>query len=185
MFYRVKGGSAKVSVPVNRKSMGVSANHTEDARLVGRGARPAGALPLAQTGGALPRPQVTGQRAPPTHLLIYSAFSCFPHVLHLKQPRCQCFSRATRDWPFLISTPQPLQPGRKNGAQPSSLWVWARGAGWRPCTAGTSDTPGAVRAGLGTGQTEQSSRGRYTTASVSAYRAPTACSLGRAPGIPG
>lgn len=40
MFYKVKGGSAKVSVPVNRKSMGVSANHTEEARLVGRGARP-------------------------------------------------------------------------------------------------------------------------------------------------
>lgn len=40
MFYRVKGGSAKVSVPVNRKSMGVSANHTEDARRVGRGAPP-------------------------------------------------------------------------------------------------------------------------------------------------
>lgn len=75
-----------------------------------------------------PRPfQAGGGPAPPTHLLMYSAFSCLPQVLHLKQPRCQCLSKATRDWPFLISAPQPPQPGRKNGAQTSSFR--ARGVG--------------------------------------------------------
>lgn len=34
---------------------------------------------------------------PATHLLMYSASSCFPHVSHLKQPKCQCLSKATRD----------------------------------------------------------------------------------------
>lgn len=67
-----------------------------------------------------PLPPGEGRPAPPTHLLMYSAFSCFPQVLHLKQPRCQCLSKATRDWPFLISAPQPPQPGRGNRAQTSS-----------------------------------------------------------------
>lgn len=61
------------------------------------------------------------QRPGPTHLLMYSAFSCSPQVLHLKQPRCQCLSRATRDCPFFISAPQPPQPGRKTGAQTSAV----------------------------------------------------------------
>jgi hypothetical protein len=45
-----------------------------------------------------------------TYLLMYSAFRSFPHVLHLKQPRCQCLSKATRAWPFFISKAQPPQP---------------------------------------------------------------------------
>lgn len=57
-------------------------------------------------------------RPGPAHLLMYSAFSSFPQVLHLKQPRCQCLSSATRDRPFLISAPQPPQPGGKRGTQP-------------------------------------------------------------------
>lgn len=51
--------------------------------------------------------------ASPTHLLMYSALSCSPQVLHLKQPKCQCLSKATRDWPFFISVPQPPQPGKR------------------------------------------------------------------------
>lgn len=67
----------------------------------------------------------------PAHLLMYSAFSCFPQVLHLKQPKCQCLSKATRDWPFLISVPQPPQPGRKVRTGVSSLW--AEGSGGLLC----------------------------------------------------
>lgn len=59
----------------------------------------------------------------PTHLLMYSAFSSFPQVLHLKQPKCQCLSRATRDWPFFISMPQPPQPGGETRTQMSSPWA--------------------------------------------------------------
>ena len=44
-----------------------------------------------------------------THLLMYSALSTLLQTLHLKQPRCQCFSRATRDCSFLNSFPQPQQ----------------------------------------------------------------------------
>lgn len=62
-----------------------------------------------------------------THLLIYSALRSFPQVLHLKQPRCQCLSKATRAWPFLISKPQPPQPGTEQ-TQISSLWAQ------EPCT---------------------------------------------------
>lgn len=56
--------------------------------------------------------------AAPTHLLMYSAVSCFPHALHLKQPKCQCLSKASRDWPCLISVPQPAQPGRHRNVPP-------------------------------------------------------------------
>lgn len=44
---------------------------------------------------------------------MYSAFSSLPHVLHLKQPKCQCLSKATSDCPFLISEPQPPQSARE------------------------------------------------------------------------
>lgn len=37
---------------------------------------------------------------------MYSPVRSFPQALHLKQARCQCWSRATKDWPFLISEPQ-------------------------------------------------------------------------------
>lgn len=59
-----------------------------------------------------------------THLLMYSALRSFPQVLHLKQPRCQCLSKATRAWPFLISKPQPPQPEIENKQTPS---LWAQG----------------------------------------------------------
>lgn len=82
----------------------------------------------------------------PAHLLMYSAFSCFPQVLHLKQPKCQCLSKATRDWPFLISVPQPPQPGRKTRARGRRCGL--RGA--EACTAGRPDArPEAVRAARG------------------------------------
>lgn len=99
-----------------------------------------------------PRPfHAAGGPAPPTHLLMYSAFSCLPQVLHLKQPRCQCLSKATKDWPFLISAPQPPQPG-KNVAQTSSSR--ARGAGLRvPAALGRQAH--AMRAGTA-GRTEGS-----------------------------
>lgn len=48
-----------------------------------------------------------------TYLLMYSAFSSLPHVLHLKQPKCQCLSKATNDCPFFISEPQPPQSARE------------------------------------------------------------------------
>lgn len=55
------------------------------------------------------------RRAPPTYLLMYSPVRSFPQALHLKQARCQCLSRATKDWPFLISEPQfPQSVKRKS-----------------------------------------------------------------------
>ena len=111
-----------------------------------------------------------GGPAPPTHLLMYSAFSCLPQVLHLKQPRCQCLSKATKDWPFLISAPQPPQPGRKNAAQTSSSR--ARGAGLRvPAALGRQAH--ATRAGTAAGQRGASSiegRRYYTTADVTMWK---------------
>lgn len=44
-----------------------------------------------------------------TYLLMYSALSTLLQTLHLKQPRCQCLSSATRDCSFLNSFPQPQQ----------------------------------------------------------------------------
>ncbi|TNN64276.1 hypothetical protein EYF80_025527 [Liparis tanakae] len=38
-----------------------------------------------------------------------------PHVRHLKQLTCHCRSRASRDWPCLISSPQPEQSGGGRG----------------------------------------------------------------------
>lgn len=46
-----------------------------------------------------------------TYLLMYSALSTLLHTRHLKQPRCQCLSRATRDCSVLNSLPQPQQSG--------------------------------------------------------------------------
>lgn len=46
-----------------------------------------------------------------THLLMYSPVRMIPHVWHLKQLTCHCFSRARRDWPCLISSLQPAQSG--------------------------------------------------------------------------
>lgn len=40
---------------------------------------------------------------------MYSALSTLLQTRHLKQPRCQCLSRATRDCSFLNSFPQPQQ----------------------------------------------------------------------------
>jgi len=48
-----------------------------------------------------------------TYLLMYSALSTLLHTLHLKQPRCQCLSKATRDCSFLNSFPQPQQSAQK------------------------------------------------------------------------
>lgn len=42
---------------------------------------------------------------------MYSPVSAQPHVRHLKQLMCHCLSRASRDWPCLISSPQPAQSG--------------------------------------------------------------------------
>lgn len=47
------------------------------------------------------------------YLLMYSALSTLLHTLHLKQPRCQCLSSATRDCSFLNSFPQPQQSDHK------------------------------------------------------------------------
>ena len=105
-----------------------------EARLVGggagRGDRHAGAWAARATGQPRPREAPSAQAdagGPTTHLLMYSASSCFPHVSHLKQPKCQCLSKATRDWPFLISVPQPPQPERKNGTQTWPSWARRRG----------------------------------------------------------
>ncbi len=46
-----------------------------------------------------------------TYLLMYSPVSAQPQVRHLKQLTCHCLSRASRDWPCLISSPQPAQSG--------------------------------------------------------------------------
>lgn len=46
-----------------------------------------------------------------TYLLMYSPVSVQPHVRHLKQVTCHCLSSASRDWPCLISSPQPAQSG--------------------------------------------------------------------------
>lgn len=49
---------------------------------------------------------------------MYSPVRSFPQALHLKQARCQCLSRATKDWPFLISEPQfPQSVRRKSNLQ--------------------------------------------------------------------
>lgn len=50
-----------------------------------------------------------------THLLMYSPVRMMPHVWHLKQLTCHCFSRASRDWPCLISSLQPAQSGGTGG----------------------------------------------------------------------
>lgn len=44
-----------------------------------------------------------------TYLLMYSPVRAQPHFRHLKQVTCHCLSRANRDWPCLISSPQPAQ----------------------------------------------------------------------------
>lgn len=46
-----------------------------------------------------------------TYLLMYSPVRAQPHVRHLKQLTCHCLSKASRDWPCLISSPQPAQSG--------------------------------------------------------------------------
>lgn len=46
-----------------------------------------------------------------TYLLMYSPVRTRPHVWHLKQVRCHWRSRASRDCPCLISSPQPAQSG--------------------------------------------------------------------------
>lgn len=42
---------------------------------------------------------------------MYSPVRMIPHVWHLKQLTCHCFSSARRDWPCLISSLQPAQSG--------------------------------------------------------------------------
>lgn len=42
---------------------------------------------------------------------MYSPVRAQPHVRHLKQLTCHCLSKASRDWPCLISSPQPAQSG--------------------------------------------------------------------------
>ena len=44
---------------------------------------------------------------------MYSPVRVHPHVWHLKQLTCHCLSRAKRDWPCLISSPQPEQSGEE------------------------------------------------------------------------
>lgn len=56
---------------------------------------------------------------------MYSPVRMIPHVWHLKQLTCHCFSRARRDWPCLISSLQPAQSGgTEEGGWDhcSSLW---------------------------------------------------------------
>lgn len=48
-----------------------------------------------------------------TYLLMYSPVRTFPQDLHLKHPKCHCFSRASKACPFLMSLPQPAQSGKK------------------------------------------------------------------------
>lgn len=55
-----------------------------------------------------------------TYLLMYSPVSTQPHVQHLKQLTCHCLSRASRDWPCLISSPQPAQS--EEGERRASQW---------------------------------------------------------------
>lgn len=134
------------SVSVNQTKFSLYVNHIREARLVGEGtwlgdkhARSHRLLAYQrdEKGRRLPRTQDTGGVPPvapsPTHLLMYSAFSCFPQVLHLKQPKCQCLSKATRDWPFLISVPQPPQPGRKMRTQTSTAGPEQTGPGLLVC----------------------------------------------------
>lgn len=73
------------------------------------------------------QPQQQGM-APPspdsgTHLLMYSPVRMIPHVWHLKQLTCHCFSSARRDWPCLISSLQPAQSGggREEGGRMKTL----------------------------------------------------------------
>lgn len=44
---------------------------------------------------------------------MYSPVSTFPQALHLKHPRCHCFSSASSACPFLMSLPQPAQSGKQ------------------------------------------------------------------------
>lgn len=66
-----------------------------------------------------------------TYLQMYSPVSAQPHVRHLKQLTCHCLSRASRDWPCLISSPQPAQSGgeesreEKQEAQQWERWEQA------------------------------------------------------------
>lgn len=71
-----------------------------------------------------------------THLLMYSPVRMIPHVWHLKQLTCHCFSRASRDWPCLISSLQPAQSGgteewRERGVQDHQRSLAGGSAVWQ------------------------------------------------------
>ena len=66
---------------------------------------------------------------------MYSPVSVQPHVRHLKQLTCHCRSSASRDWPCLISSPQPAQSGGDERRNRTSI-IPPRSASWEshcPC----------------------------------------------------
>lgn len=75
-----------------------------------------GGTPKAGPTGGPPGPSLT-------YLLMYSPVRTFPQDLHLKHPKCHCFSRASNACPFLISLPQPAQSGKKAAASSYSTSV--------------------------------------------------------------
>lgn len=77
-----------------------------------------------QRGPTLPHPRWNDPRPrPQSYLLMYSPVRTLPQDLHLKQPKCHCFSRARSACPFLISRPQPAQSGKKAATSGYSTFV--------------------------------------------------------------
>lgn len=86
--------------------------------LSGRWVGVGGSLRVEPTGGGAKAPHPTysiQDRAAetPPYLLMYSPVRTFPQDLHLKHPKCHCFSSASSACPFLMSLPQPAQSGRE------------------------------------------------------------------------
>ncbi len=62
-----------------------------------------------------------------THLFRYSEVSSFLQQKQVKQNRCQCLSRAMRDWQLLMDSLQPAHSREGGGRERREGRVWGGG----------------------------------------------------------